>query len=134
MPIKKKMYVVYCEDHGTYWCGLNTWDDQLRKANIFHSLKYANEVHERFKQLKLKNVEIRMELVPENPTNADRIRAMSDEELAKFLECFGCCHNCTEHHRLGDVRFFQDEKCDEQCEQHCLEWLKQPAEEGADHG
>ena len=62
-------------------------------------------------------------------TNADRIRAMSDEELAKFLECFGLCHHCTEHHRLGDVRFYQDEKCDEQCEQHCLEWLKQPAEE-----
>jgi hypothetical protein len=64
----------------------------------------------------------------EKPTNADRIRAMTDEELAKFLECFGLCHHCTEHHRLGDVRFYQDEKCDEQCEQHCLEWLKQPAE------
>jgi hypothetical protein len=62
-------------------------------------------------------------------TNADRIRAMSDEELAKFLECFGLCHHCTEHHRLGNVRFYQDEKCDEQCEQHCLEWLKQPAED-----
>jgi hypothetical protein len=62
-------------------------------------------------------------------TNADRIRTMSDEELAKFLECFGLCHHCTEHHRLGNVRFYQDEKCDEQCEQHCLEWLKQPAED-----
>ena len=62
-------------------------------------------------------------------TNADRIRAMSDEELAKFLECFGLCHHCAEHHRLGDVRFYQDEKCDEQCEQHCLEWLKQPVED-----
>ena len=64
----------------------------------------------------------------QTPSNADRIRSMTDEELAKFLECFGLCHHCTEHHRLGDVRFYQDEKCDEQCEQHCLEWLKQPAE------
>lgn len=62
-------------------------------------------------------------------TNADRIRAMSNEELAKFLECFGCCHHCTEHDRLSDARFFQDEKCDEQCEQHCLDWLQQPAKE-----
>lgn len=62
-------------------------------------------------------------------TNADRIRAMSDEELATFLECFGLCHYCTEHHRLGDLRVYQDEKCDERCEQHCLEWLQQPAEE-----
>lgn len=61
-------------------------------------------------------------------TNADRIRAMSDEELAKFLECFGLCHHCTEHHRLGDLRIYADEKCDEMCEHHCLEWLQQPAE------
>lgn len=61
-------------------------------------------------------------------TNADRIRAMSDEELARFLECFGLCHYCTEHHRLGDLRIYADEKCDEMCEQHCLQWLKQPAE------
>ena len=64
-----------------------------------------------------------------SPTNADRIRAMSDEELARFLECFGCCHNCSEHHRLGDISFYKDEKCDEQCEQHCLEWLQQPVGE-----
>ena len=62
-------------------------------------------------------------------TKADRIRAMSDEELAKFLECFGLCHHCTEHHRLGDLRIYADEKCDEMCEQHCLEWLQQPAGE-----
>lgn len=130
MPIKKKMYVVYCEDHGTYWCGLNTWDDQLRKANIFHSLKYANEVHERFKQLKLKNVEIRMELVPENPTNADRIRAMSDEELARHLHCIGWdCHLCAEHKMLDNEPLLRLEKCDENCFEHCLEWLKQPAED-----
>ena len=66
--------------------------------------------------------------VGKQKTNADSIRAMSDEELANFLESFGCCHNCTEHHRLGDVRFYSDEKCDEQCELHMLEWLKQPVE------
>lgn len=64
-------------------------------------------------------------------TNADRIRAMSDEELAIFLEYFGCCHYCSEHERLSDNRWFSDERCDEKCAEHCLEWLKQPAEEKA---
>ena len=61
-------------------------------------------------------------------TNADRIRAMSDEELAAFLDCFGCCQHCSEHERLSDNRWFSDERCDEMCVTHCLEWLKQPAE------
>ena len=41
-------------------------------------------------------------------TNADRIRAMSDEELAKLLCCTGW-------------RMFEQKEC--------LEWLQQPAEE-----
>lgn len=110
----KKMYVVFCEDDGTYWCGLNTWDNQLRKAKVFHSLKYANEVHDRFKQLKLKNVEIRMELMPEHPTNADRIRAMSDEELAEFFHKRPLCP--------------KPKQCEYDCRICWLEWLKQPAE------
>ena len=35
----------------------------------------------RFKELRLKNVELPMGVVLKKPTNADRIRAMSDEEL-----------------------------------------------------
>ena len=42
------------------------------------------------------------------PTNADRIRAMSDEELAKLLCCTGW-------------RMIEQKEC--------LEWLQQPAEE-----
>ena len=55
------------------------------------------------------------------PTNADRIRAMSDEELSKFLGeyrfcdiCDEGCEACTYH---GD------------CNKRLLEWLQQPAEE-----
>ena len=61
-------------------------------------------------------------------TNAEKLRIMSDEELAKFLECFGLCHYCTEHHRLGDLRIYADEKYDEKCVDHCLEWLQRPVE------
>ena len=63
------------------------------------------------------------------PTNADRIRAMSDEELAKHLHDIGWdCHLCAEHRRLDNEPLLRGEKCDEKCVQHCLEWLKQPVE------
>ena len=62
-------------------------------------------------------------------TNADRIRAMSDEELAKHLHDIGWdCQLCAEHKRLDNEPLLRSEKCDEKCMEHCLEWLKQPAE------
>ena len=62
-------------------------------------------------------------------TNADRIRAMSDEELAKHLVDIGWdCHLCAEHRRLDNEPFLRGEKCNEKCVENCLEWLKQPAE------
>ena len=64
-------------------------------------------------------------------TNADRIRAMSDEELAKHLVDIGWdCHFCAEHLRLDNEPLLRGEKCDEKCAEHCLKWLKQSAEEG----
>ena len=48
-------------------------------------------------------------------TNADRIRAMSDEELAEFISNCGC----PDHAR----------SCKNSCEKCTLEWLKQPVEE-----
>lgn len=62
-------------------------------------------------------------------TNADRIRSMSDEELAKCLHDIGWdCHLCAEHERLDNEPLLRDQRCDENCFEHCLEWLKQPAE------
>ncbi|HIV96321.1 MAG TPA: hypothetical protein H9745_01930 [Candidatus Agathobaculum stercoravium] len=55
-------------------------------------------------------------------TNADRIRGMSDEELANFIPDWSytkAC-KCDEHEFIG---------CDNQCEKCVFEWLKQPAEE-----
>ena len=63
-------------------------------------------------------------------TNADRIRAMSDEELAyHIVESGWDCHLCSEHTRLDNEPLLRGEDCDEKCVEHCLEWLKQPAEE-----
>lgn len=53
-------------------------------------------------------------------TNADCIRAMSDEELAKFLNVAGC--PCPE------------KDCRPTCEVCIEEWLQQPAEEAAEDG
>ena len=60
-------------------------------------------------------------------TNADKIRAMSDEELVAFLErvhdnpCDACCGNggqCRRNNAPEPV-----------CQKHFLKWLQQPAEE-----
>lgn len=49
-------------------------------------------------------------------TNADRIRAMSDKELARFM---------------GNVDYDPWQRCDqckwESCEECCLEWLREEA-------
>ena len=66
-----------------------------------------------------------------NPTNADRIRHMSDEELATHLHDIGWdCHLCAEHGRLDNEPLLRGEKCDEKCVEHCLEWLQQPSKLG----
>ena len=48
-------------------------------------------------------------------TNADRIRAMSDEELASFIASLDCPDRWRE--------------CNGHCDECVLGWLKQPAEE-----
>lgn len=65
-------------------------------------------------------------------TNADRIRAMSDEELAEYLWTFDdfdmqiqFCKNLTECDKILDT---DDEIPDEKCMGCLIEWLKQPAE------
>lgn len=35
------------DEEGFYWCGLNKWDKQLRKAQLFHSWKWAIEARDR---------------------------------------------------------------------------------------
>ena len=47
-------------------------------------------------------------------TNADRIRAMSDEELAEFISACGC----PDHSNY----------CEASCSVCTLKWLKQPPE------
>ena len=65
-------------------------------------------------------------------TNADRIRAMTDEELAGiFLRADFC--KCCEHEKGGVCNFicaYPNIPIYEGCRQAALKWMKQPVEEG----
>jgi hypothetical protein len=52
-------------------------------------------------------------------TNADRIRSMTDEELAKILDRYVHCGGCPINKNCV---------CDMPCEDALLYWLKEPAE------
>lgn len=68
---------------------------------------------------------------PDIITNADRIRAMSDEELANtmysnpiFIVCDAVCKgDCAAIDTLNDTK-------EDACKRTILEWLRQPSEEG----
>lgn len=70
-----------------------------------------------------------------NPTmtNGDRIRAMSDEELANFLHNVVrkfMCEYCKEYERIKNAKGHAN--CNGECDKAYLEWLKQPTEEESD--
>lgn len=104
-------------------------------------------IMKRFKELRLKNVEVPMGVVPGKPTNADRIRQMSDEELAEFIRSmvdgsynydFACYKytNYVTHHSDPANKGIYLYKCDD-CESEgigldVLMWLQQPAEDIGD--
>ena len=56
-------------------------------------------------------------------TNADRIRAMSDEELAKMLTVGKEAFDCFECLKTGEAECYMN------CYERCVDWLQQPAEE-----
>ena len=53
------------------------------------------------------------------PSNADRIRAMTDEDLARWIEKLAGCGSCPGF----------DTRCDNRCMDFWLDWLKQEAGE-----
>ena len=60
-------------------------------------------------------------------TNADRIRAMSDEELADWLARTQI-YNVAEALEIARIPFEQPCGMKDEVKKECLEWLKQPAE------
>lgn len=69
---------------------------------------------------------------PEIKTNADRIRDMSDEEMAETLcvaEFCDCCEYERDNGTCHYIELFPDGKLFDGCVLAALKWLQQPAEE-----
>ena len=67
-------------------------------------------------------IQTRRETVRVKQTNADRIRAMSDEELAEVISGLGDCDTCYLYHRRCSMNI--------SCKDAVLEWLRKEAEDG----
>jgi hypothetical protein len=61
-------------------------------------------------------------------TNADRIRAMSDEELADWLARTQIA-NVAEALAVAKIPYEPEDGLKDEVAKYCVEWLKQPAEE-----
>lgn len=58
-------------------------------------------------------------------TKFEKIKQMDIDEFAEYLVNIGWdCNFCSEHERLDNEPLLREEKCDEHCVKHCLEWLK----------
>lgn len=66
----------------------------------------------------------------ETPSNADRIRAMSDEELVDLLISADFCGVCDYRDKEGVCRYYEshpDGEIDDGCKRAANDWLQQPA-------
>ena len=77
----------------------------------------------RFKELRLKDAELPMGVVPKKPTNADKIRSMTDEELALWI-----CGVYDIEEENG--KFINGIIIPGYTPNDIEEWLQQPAENG----
>ena len=68
-----KLYVIQF-NNGSFWCGYNNYDPQLRKARIYTSYKMANEAGEtclkRLKGVKsFEVIEVELKIMDKEKTN-----------------------------------------------------------------
>ena len=61
---EKKMYVIQADD-GLFYCGMRYWDNQLRKAKIYHSLSFAKDVVDAYEECNCKILEVSLSIVGE---------------------------------------------------------------------
>lgn len=75
--------------------------------------------------------ELRPDRNPDIITNADRIRAMSDEELVVFLDGFTCnCIDCRDNDGRNEICPIYKRQYGRYCEpKDIMGWLQSPAEE-----
>ena len=124
-------YSAQYQNHGGITAEAADRIEQLRAELYFEKIDNTNLIGELATVAAERD---RYKAVHENPkpsTNADRIRAMSDEELADiFLRADFC--KCCEHEKDGVCNYicaYPNIPLYEGCKQAALRWMKQPAEE-----
>lgn len=91
----------------------------------------CDRCHERFIiKPRRTNCDASEEFIRVATTNADRIRGMSDEELAKWMLNWVECDN--DGYMCNAKRYKNSKRCDGHCVENHLDWLRQPAEEEHD--
>lgn len=87
--------------------------------------KHYPALHSDFDFINDSQMDIFREVTASPKTNADRIRQMTDEELAAFIDIYDIEDICkTRCAKTGEAR----ERCmcyGEECKSHILKWLKQ---------
>ena len=106
-----------------YWCRrldrAENYSDEHWDAEERHAHKdYIDAMTHAITALAIRREK---EQVKQSQTNADRIRRMSDEELAELL-LWNVCNVC-------DGRGFGKCGDDKHCKKHVAKWLKQEVEE-----
>ena len=104
-------------------CGSGNYMRHLIGKNVGHLNMKCINCNSYFNFDELYKRRIGEVLEPKRITNADRIRAMTDEELAESLGILVDCRECS--HRNAD------DSCniiDGSCQTQWLEWLKQEAD------
>ena len=80
-----------------------------------------------------KNLEPCKDCVPKKKTNADRIRAMSDEELAELITSGELCAICPMCDFYGkDLCYIENDNTEKNFSKGILSWLQSEAEEPHD--
>lgn len=59
--------IIFDADTNEYWCNMNAWSKKLRKACIYHSMNWVQDVIKRFpdRNLKIAYADIRVTDIPQ---------------------------------------------------------------------
>lgn len=59
--------IIFDADTNEYWCNMNAWSKELRKACIYHSMNWVHDVIKKFpdRNLKIAYADIRVTDIPQ---------------------------------------------------------------------
>lgn len=84
--------------------------------------KHYTALHSDFDSINDAQMDIFREVSTPSKSNGDRIRQMTDEELAVWLDNISGCSVCLLYNMAGECNKFRNSSI---CVEHKLKWLKQ---------